>query len=275
MSEDEEGLRVAWAPGLYAALLWAWAPRLDEVSVEYHYLRTGPSRPRRADPDRGRRDARLGPRPRVQDRRGPRRPGGPGGLPAQALDGVWHLPVGEPMPRGPRRARGDGRGRRSLTTPRPAGSPGCCSPVRRGSGGSASASSSTCRTASRWHSTASSSGSSRRRAGTTRRPSSARPRTPARIPGPSWPPMGGPSRPSSSAGRTWSRPWPARGPLRRRGSGTGRPRMPPGVHAIRLTPVRLAYGAPDRGAPDNPDGPRDAHEGGANASRPTKHRRGR
>jgi len=41
LSEDEDGLRVAWAPGLYAALLWAWAPRLEEVSVEYHYLRTG------------------------------------------------------------------------------------------------------------------------------------------------------------------------------------------------------------------------------------------
>jgi RecB family exonuclease len=41
VSEDEEGLRVAWAPGLYAALLWAWAPRLEAVSVEYHYLRTG------------------------------------------------------------------------------------------------------------------------------------------------------------------------------------------------------------------------------------------
>jgi RecB family exonuclease len=41
LSEDEDGLRVAWAPGLYAALLWAWAPRLKDVSVEYHYLRTG------------------------------------------------------------------------------------------------------------------------------------------------------------------------------------------------------------------------------------------
>jgi hypothetical protein len=41
MSEDEEGLRVAWAPGLYAAHLWAWARRLEQVSVEYHYLRTG------------------------------------------------------------------------------------------------------------------------------------------------------------------------------------------------------------------------------------------
>jgi hypothetical protein len=40
LSEDEEGLRVAWAPGLYAALLWAWAPRLEHVSAEYHYLRT-------------------------------------------------------------------------------------------------------------------------------------------------------------------------------------------------------------------------------------------
>jgi hypothetical protein len=40
LSEDEDGLRVAWAPGLYAALLWAWAPRLEHVSVEYHYLRT-------------------------------------------------------------------------------------------------------------------------------------------------------------------------------------------------------------------------------------------
>jgi hypothetical protein len=41
VSESEEGLRVAWAPGLYATLLWAWAPRLETVSVEYHYLRTG------------------------------------------------------------------------------------------------------------------------------------------------------------------------------------------------------------------------------------------
>jgi putative RecB family exonuclease len=40
VSEDEEDLRVAWAPGLYAALLWAWAPRLEDVTVEYHYLRT-------------------------------------------------------------------------------------------------------------------------------------------------------------------------------------------------------------------------------------------
>ena len=40
LSEDEDGLRVAWAPGLYAALLWTWAPRLEQVSVEYHYLRT-------------------------------------------------------------------------------------------------------------------------------------------------------------------------------------------------------------------------------------------
>jgi hypothetical protein len=40
-SEDEEGLRLAWGPGLYAALLWAWAPRLDDASVECHYLRTG------------------------------------------------------------------------------------------------------------------------------------------------------------------------------------------------------------------------------------------
>jgi putative RecB family exonuclease len=41
VSEDEDGLRLAWPPGLYAALLWAWAPRLEEVAVEYHYLRTG------------------------------------------------------------------------------------------------------------------------------------------------------------------------------------------------------------------------------------------
>jgi putative RecB family exonuclease len=41
VSEDEEGLRVAWAPDLYTALVWAWAPRLEDVSVEYHYLRTG------------------------------------------------------------------------------------------------------------------------------------------------------------------------------------------------------------------------------------------
>ena len=41
LTEDDEGLRVAWAPGCYAALLWAWAPRLETVAVEYHYLRTG------------------------------------------------------------------------------------------------------------------------------------------------------------------------------------------------------------------------------------------
>jgi RecB family exonuclease len=41
VSEDEEGLRLAWAPGLYAVLLWAWAPRLERISVEYDYLRTG------------------------------------------------------------------------------------------------------------------------------------------------------------------------------------------------------------------------------------------
>jgi putative RecB family exonuclease len=41
VNESEECLRVAWAPGLYATLLWAWAPRLDEVAIEYHYLRTG------------------------------------------------------------------------------------------------------------------------------------------------------------------------------------------------------------------------------------------
>ena len=34
VSEGEEGLRVAWARG-------AWAPRLERISVEYHYLRTG------------------------------------------------------------------------------------------------------------------------------------------------------------------------------------------------------------------------------------------
>ncbi|MGH7264972.1 MAG: RecB family exonuclease [Candidatus Rokuibacteriota bacterium] len=39
--EDDEDLRRAWAPGCYAALLWAWAPRLETVTVEYHYLRTG------------------------------------------------------------------------------------------------------------------------------------------------------------------------------------------------------------------------------------------
>jgi putative RecB family exonuclease len=41
LTEDDEGLRRAWAPGCYAALLWAWAPRLETVAVEYHYLRTG------------------------------------------------------------------------------------------------------------------------------------------------------------------------------------------------------------------------------------------
>jgi putative RecB family exonuclease len=40
VTEDDEGLRHAWAPGCYAALVWAWAPRLETVTVEYHYLRT-------------------------------------------------------------------------------------------------------------------------------------------------------------------------------------------------------------------------------------------
>jgi putative RecB family exonuclease len=41
LTEDDEDLRRAWAPVCYAALLWAWAPRLETVAVEYHYLRTG------------------------------------------------------------------------------------------------------------------------------------------------------------------------------------------------------------------------------------------
>ena len=41
LTEDDDDLRRAWAPGCYAALLWAWAPRLETVAVEYHYLRTG------------------------------------------------------------------------------------------------------------------------------------------------------------------------------------------------------------------------------------------
>jgi RecB family exonuclease len=40
LTEDDETLPWVWAPGCYAALLWAWAPRLDAVTVEYHYLRT-------------------------------------------------------------------------------------------------------------------------------------------------------------------------------------------------------------------------------------------
>jgi putative RecB family exonuclease len=40
LTEDDETLPWLWAPGCYAALLWAWAPRLEAVTVEYHYLRT-------------------------------------------------------------------------------------------------------------------------------------------------------------------------------------------------------------------------------------------
>jgi hypothetical protein len=40
VAESEESLETAWAPGLYAGLLWAAAPRLEAISVEYHYLRT-------------------------------------------------------------------------------------------------------------------------------------------------------------------------------------------------------------------------------------------
>jgi putative RecB family exonuclease len=41
VAESAERLETAWAPGLYAGLLWAAAPRLEAISVEYHYLRTG------------------------------------------------------------------------------------------------------------------------------------------------------------------------------------------------------------------------------------------
>jgi hypothetical protein len=41
LTEDDESLPWAWAPGCYAALLCAWAPRLEAVAIEYHYLRTG------------------------------------------------------------------------------------------------------------------------------------------------------------------------------------------------------------------------------------------
>ena len=56
VTEDDETLPWVWAPGCYAALLWAWAPRLESVTVEYHYLRTGrvarTTSPRRTPPRR-------------------------------------------------------------------------------------------------------------------------------------------------------------------------------------------------------------------------------
>ncbi len=88
LTEDDEGLRRAWAPGCYAALLWAWAPRLETVAVEYHYLRTGrvtqatfaPSGRRRdtgvGAHDRGRASPRPWPAPTIRppSRPGPRPP---------------------------------------------------------------------------------------------------------------------------------------------------------------------------------------------------------
>jgi RecB family exonuclease len=37
---DEDELATGWAPGIYAAMVWAWASGLDHVRVEYWYLRT-------------------------------------------------------------------------------------------------------------------------------------------------------------------------------------------------------------------------------------------
>jgi PD-(D/E)XK nuclease superfamily len=41
VAESEESLETTWAPGLYAGLLWAAAPCMEAIIVEYHYLRTG------------------------------------------------------------------------------------------------------------------------------------------------------------------------------------------------------------------------------------------
>ena len=60
VAESEESLETAWAPGLYAGLLWAAAPRLEAISVEYHYLRTGQVSRVTRQPRHGCRDARLG-----------------------------------------------------------------------------------------------------------------------------------------------------------------------------------------------------------------------
>jgi RecB family exonuclease len=109
VSEDEEGLRVAWAPGLYAALLWAWAPRLERISVEYHYLRTG----RVAHVALTRADAAetlawasaLASRIAVALAT----PEDPRAFPPRPSTACGTCPLGEPLPRRPRRARGHGR----------------------------------------------------------------------------------------------------------------------------------------------------------------------
>jgi hypothetical protein len=44
VAETEEQMLDGYAPGLYAAFVWAWAPHLDRVEVEYWYLRSGEAR---------------------------------------------------------------------------------------------------------------------------------------------------------------------------------------------------------------------------------------
>ena len=132
-TEDDEGLRRAWAPGCYAALVWAWAPRLETVTVEYHYLRTT----RVARTTFARADAietaRLGTDDRGPHRRGPGPPGRSGRLPTPALDRLRHVPLGEPVSGWPGRPRGHGRGadRRQHRGSPARGAP----PGRRGAGG--------------------------------------------------------------------------------------------------------------------------------------------
>lgn len=41
---SEAEMATGWAPAIYAAAMWAWAPGLERVVVEYWYVRTGRSR---------------------------------------------------------------------------------------------------------------------------------------------------------------------------------------------------------------------------------------
>ena len=226
LSEDEDGLRVAWAPGLYAALLWAWAPRLEQVSVEYHYLRT--SRTVRVALSRTDASETLAWARALATRIAAAlaAPDDPGAFPPRpstacgtcpwvnrcpagqaALEAMEERPI--PDDAEARRLAGlllagearVGRLRERLKQYLQDREPLAVDGLELGF----------FPTKGRYDAAAVFRAATEAGAD----------------PGPSWPPMGERSRRSSSAGRTWRRRSPARGPLRLRGSGTGRARRAP------------------------------------------------
>ena len=123
VAESQERLETAWAPGLYAALLWAAAPRLEAISVEYHYLRTAQVSRVRVSRDMAaetlawaRTTATMIGESSTRRRERSRR------VPSSPQQGVHHLPVGEPLPGRPGGSRDDQGGRhRRRGGSRPAG----------------------------------------------------------------------------------------------------------------------------------------------------------